>query len=113
MPWPASAHAPTSNTTSDLPPAAPAGHQGSDPRPHELLCPVRVDQALAADPYRAASRRRAAAVEGGPGEGRPPLGMHSVRMLLDRLSQLLVEQRSISGAGGAAGGLPLDRRQSR
>ncbi len=39
----------------DLSAAAPAGHQGSRPGPHELLRAVRLDQALAADPH---ARRR-------------------------------------------------------
>ncbi len=36
-----------------------------------------------------------------------------VRLLLDQLSELLVEQRALSRACGAAGRLPLDRRQPR
>ncbi len=97
----------------DLSLAAPAGHQGFDPRPHELLCSIRVDQALAADPHAAAARWRAPAVEGGSGKGRSAVGMHSVCLLFHRLPQLLVEQRSVSRARRAAGGLPLDRRQPR
>jgi len=76
----------------------------------ELLCAVRVHQAMAADPHAAAARCRAPAVQGGSGKGRSALGVHPVRLLLHRLSQLLVEQRAVPGARGAAGGLPLDRR---
>ena len=72
-----------------------------------------VDQAVAADADAAAAGRRAAAVEGGPGEGRPAVRLHPVRLLLDQLPELLVEQRPLPRAGRAAGGLPLDRRQPR
>ncbi len=79
----------------------------------QFLCPVRLDQALAADPHAAAAGPRAAAVQGRSGKDRSALGLHPVRLLLDQLPQLLVEQRSLPGARGAAGGLPLDRRQPR
>ena len=61
----------------------------------------------------AAAGPRATAIQGGSGKGRSALGVHSVRLLLDQLPELLVEQRSLPRAGGAAGGLPLDRRQPR
>ena len=81
--------------------------------PDQLLCPVRRGQALAADPHAAAAGPRAAAVQGGPGEDRPAVGLHPVRLLLDRLSELLVELRALPRARGAAGRLSLDRRQPR
>ena len=56
---------------------------------------------------------RAPAVQRGSGKGRSALGMHPVRLLLHQLPELLVEQRALLGARGAAGGLPLDRRQPR
>ena len=57
--------------------------------------------------------QRAAAVQGGSGPHRSSRGMHSVRLLFDRLPKLLVEQRPLPGAGRPAGRLPLDRRQPR
>ena len=39
--------------------------------------------------------------------------MHPLRLLLDLLPELLVEQRALSGSGSPAAGLPLDRRLSR
>jgi succinate dehydrogenase / fumarate reductase iron-sulfur subunit len=81
----------------DLSAAAPAGDQGFGARPHRLLCPVRLDQALAADPDSGAARRRTAAVQGGPGKGRSAVRLHPVRLLFDELSELLVEQRPLPG----------------
>ena len=63
--------------------------------------------------HAAAPGPRAAAVQGGAGEDRPPGRLHPVRLLLDGLSELLVEQRPLPRAGGAARGLPLDHRQPR
>ena len=77
------------------------------------LRPVRIGQALAADPHAATARRRAPADQGRSGKGRSAFGVHSVRLLFHQLPQLLVEQRSISRTRGAAGGLSLDRRQPR
>ena len=78
--------------------AAHAGHQGSGAGSDQFLRPVRRHEALAADPHAAAAGPRAAAVEGGAGKGRPALGMHPVRLLLDQLSELLVEQRPLPRA---------------
>src|SRR5580692_10476488 len=39
--------------------------------------------------------------------------LHPVRLLLDRLPELLVEQRPLPGTSGAPGGLPLDHRLAR
>ena len=61
----------------------------------------------------AAAGRRAAAIEGRPGEGRPAVGLHPVRLLLDQLPELLVEQRALPRTGGLARGLSVDRRQPR
>ena len=63
--------------------------------------------------HAAAPGQRAAAVQGGAGEDRPPGRLHPVRLLLDRLSELLVEQRALPRTRGAARGLPLDHRQPR
>ena len=42
-----------------------------------------------------------------------PVGLHPLRLLLDELPELLVEQRPLSGPGGPAGRLPLAGGQSR
>ena len=57
--------------------------------------------------------RERLAIEGRAGEDRSSRRVHSVRLLLDRVSELLVEQRSVSGASGALGRVSLDHRQSR
>ena len=82
----------------DLSAAAHAGHQGSGAGPHGLLCAVRLGEAVAADAHAGAAGPRAAAVEGGPGKDRSARGLHPVRLLLDVLPELLVEQRSLPRA---------------
>ena len=57
--------------------------------------------------------RERPAVEGRPGKDRSSLGLHPVRLLFHGLSQLLVEQRPLSRARGAARGLSLDHRFAR
>ena len=49
----------------------------------------------------------------GPRQARRTLRVHPVRLLLDRLSQLLVEQRALPRPGRPAAGIPLDRGQPR
>ena len=97
----------------DLSAAAHAGGEGPGARPHQFLCAVRGGEALAADAHAGAAGSRAPAVEGRPGKDRPALGLHPVRLLLDVLPELLVEQRPLPRARGAAGGLSLDHRFSR
>ena len=46
-------------------------------------------------------------------EARRALRVHPVRLLLDLVPELLVEQRPLSRPGGAAAGLSLDQRQPR
>ena len=82
----------------DLPAAAPAGDQGPGGRPDQLLRAVCLDQALAADPDAGAAGPRAAAVQGRPGKGRPALGVHPVRLLLD------LAARAIGGTATAISG---------
>jgi len=53
--------------------------------------PIRLHQALAADPHAGAAGCGAAAVEGGSGKGGSSLGLHPVRLLFDQLPELLVE----------------------
>ena len=97
----------------DLSAAAHAGGEGSRAGPHQFLRAVRRGEALAADAHAGAAGSRAPAVEGRPGKDRPALGLHPVRLLFDLLPELLVEQRSIPRARGAAGGLSLDHRLAR
>ena len=53
---------------------------------------VRCSETVVADPHTGAAGWRAAAIETGPGEDRPTCRLHPVRVLLDCLSKLLVEQ---------------------
>ena len=55
---------------------------------------------------------RAPAVEGRPGKDRPPVGLHPVRLLLDELPVVLVEQRPFPRPCGAARCVPLDHRHA-
>ena len=55
----------------------------------------------------------AAAIARGPGQAGRPLRVHPVRLLLDLLPELLVEQRQVPGPGHPAPGLSLARRQPR
>ena len=96
-----------------LPAAAHAGGEGLGARPHQLLRAVRGCEALAADAHAASAGWRAPAEQGRPGEGGQALRLHSLRLLLHQLPQLLVEQRPLSRARGAARGLPLDCRFAR
>src|SRR4051812_11565333 len=74
----------------DLSAAAPAGGERPRTRSHQFLRAIRLDPALPAD-------REPAAAEGveaeprGPREARRALRMHSVRLLLDLVPELLVE----------------------
>ncbi len=86
-------------------------HQGPHPGLDQFLRTVRRHEALAADANAAAAGPRAAAIERGAGKGRSPLRMHTVRVLLDQLPELLVEQRSVPRSGGAPGVIPMDRGQ--
>ena len=73
----------------------------------DLLRAVRINQALATDAHAAAPGPRAPAVQGRPGAHRRAVRVHPVRLLLDELPELLVEQRPLSRAGCTARGLPL------
>ena len=79
----------------------------------EFYAQYAVDSALAANAHSPAPGRRTAAVEGGSGESGSAVRLHSVRLLLDQLSELLVEQRPVLGSGRPAGRLPVDRGQPR
>ncbi len=60
-----------------------------------------------------AAREGMAADAGRPGEARRPLRVHSLRLLLDLLPELLVERRQVPRARGPAPGLPLADRLPR
>ncbi len=72
-----------------------------------------LDQALDAGRNPRPARRRTPAKQGRTRQAGRNVGMHSVFLLLDRLSQLLVERRPLPRPGGAAGRLSLDRRLPR
>ena len=59
--------------------APPGSDQGSRARPHGLLCPARLDRAVAQDRIPSAGEGMAA-VAGGAGEARRPLRVHSLRL---------------------------------
>ena len=78
--------------------AAHAGGEGPGARPHAVLRAVRGGEAVADHALASAHRSRAPAVQGRPGEDRPAVGVHPVRLLLDRLPELLVEFATASSA---------------
>ena len=78
-----------------------------------FLCPIRLDQTVDRNPNPAACRFRAPAKQGRPGKTGWLIRLHPVRLLLDQLPQLLVEQRALPGPCGAAASLPLAGRQPR
>ena len=96
----------------DLPAAAPLGGEGPGARPHQLLRPARLDRAVAAD-HLADAAKGVEAEPRGPPEARRPLRVHPVRLLLDRVPELLVEQRALPRSGRAAAGRPLAAGQPR
>ena len=61
----------------------------------------------------AAAGARAAAGSGRSRQAGRAVGMHPVRLLLDQLPKLLVEQRPLPRAGGAPAGLSLARQLAR
>ena len=61
----------------------------------------------------AAAREGAPAVARGARRAERPVRVHPVRVLLDRVPELLVEPRQVRRPGRAAAGLPLHRRQPR
>ena len=81
----------------DLSAAAHAGRQGPRARSHDVLRAVRGRETVARVAHAAAARSRAAAVEGRPGEDQHAVGVHSLRVLLDVVPELLVERRSLLG----------------
>src|SRR5262249_39829174 len=92
--------------------ASYAGAEGSRPRPHRIVRAVRIDRAVARErPVAAGSR--APLVTAGARAARWPLGVHPVLLLLDFVSELLVEPGSLSRPVNSIAVLPLARRQPR
>src|SRR6185437_11307241 len=91
--------------------AAYAGGEGPRSRPDEFLRAIRLDRALSPNENGRAGEGMEAIARRAR-QARRPLRVHSVRLLLSWLSQLLVEFGPLSGAGGAAASLSLAGRQS-
>ena len=72
-----------------------AGDQGSGAGPLDVLCAAPVDRTVAEDGDAAAGEGMAAEPRR-PGQARRPLRMHPVRLLLDVVSVVLVERRTLS-----------------
>src|SRR5208282_2741586 len=89
--------------------AAHACREGPGAGPDPGLRAVSQRGAVAEGRYRAATGRRADAVARGAREAGRAVGVHSVLLLLDLLPELLVERGPVSGTGGAAAGVSLDR----
>src|SRR6185369_17058445 len=86
--------------------AAPARRQGPGAGPHQLLCPICLDRALAEDRYAYTAKGMAAKPRRSRKAGRA-VRMHPVRLLLDLVPKLLVEQRALPGSGRTAAGHAL------
>src|SRR6185369_17319297 len=93
--------------------AAYGGGQGPRPRPHPCLRAICAYSAVAEVVDARPFGPRAPAVARGPSQARRPLRMHPFLLLLDRLSELLVEFRQIPWPGDPSPGLSVARRQPR
>src|SRR6202011_4822100 len=82
------------------------------PRPQRVVCAVRADRALAAN-RSAAAGSRAPPVTRRARRARRAVGVHPLLLLLDLLSELLVEPGPLSRSVDPAAILPLARRQPR
>ena len=80
--------------------AAYGGGEGPGARPHQFLRPARLDRAVAADRVADAAHGMEAEPRR-PAEARRALRVHSVRLLLDLVPELLVEFRPLSRPGRA------------
>ena len=83
--------------------AAPAGGEGPGARPDQFLRAICLDRALAED-HDADAAEGMEAEPRGSREARRPLRMHPLRLLLDLMPELLVEQRALSRSRRAAAG---------
>src|SRR5262249_45228622 len=93
-------------TDQDQPAAASAGSQGPGAGPDEFLRAVCGDRAVAAHRKSDAAKGMEAEPRG-PAETRRPLRMHPVRLLLDVMPELLVEQRALPWTRGPVAGSAL------
>ena len=89
--------------------AASAGREGPGARPDQFLRAICLDRAVAED-HDADAAEGMAAEPRGPRKARRPLRMHSLRLLLDLVPELLVEQRALSRPRRAAAGDTLGQR---
>src|SRR5690348_3471145 len=94
----------------DLSAAAYAGGEGSRPGHDEFLRAIRLDRTLSADEI-AGAGERVETVAGRARKARRALRVHSLRLLLDLMPELLVEFGALSRTRRAAPVLPLARRQ--
>src|SRR5690606_41149869 len=90
--------------------AAYGSDQGPGPGLQPFLRAVCLDPPVAADRIDHAQRQGAAAEPRTARAARRPLRMYPLRVMLDGLSQLLVECRPLPWPGDPAPGLPLARR---
>ena len=79
----------------------------------QVYAQLQQHRAVAAGRQPGAARWRAAAEPRGARQAGRAVGVHPVLLLLHRVPELLVERRPLSGAGGAAAGVSLDRRFAR
>jgi succinate dehydrogenase / fumarate reductase iron-sulfur subunit len=77
--------------------AAPAGGEGPGAGPDQFLRAIRLDRAVAEDHHADAAEGMEAEPRG-PRKARRPLRVHPVRLLLDLVPELLVEQRPLPRA---------------
>ena len=92
--------------------AASAGGEGPGAGPDEFLRAVRLDRAVAED-HLADAAEGMAAEPRRPAEARRTLRVHPLRLLLDLVPELLVEQRPLPRSRRAAAGKPLGQRFAR
>src|SRR5260370_30024157 len=90
----------------DQPGAASAGGQGPGAGSDQFLCAICLDRTVAENDLADAAEGMEAESRG-PRKARRALRMHSLRVLLDLVPELLVEQRSLPGASRAAAGDPM------
>jgi hypothetical protein len=95
----------------DLPAAAPRGGEGPGARPHQLLRPARLDRAWLQTVHADAAEECRQSHE--DRQSSTVCTVHPVRLRLDRVPELVVEQRAFPRSGRAASGRPLAAGQPR
>ena len=96
----------------DLSAASYLRRQGSSARLDQLLQTVQIDPALL-EAEDASTRKGESAVDCRPQEAGWLVRMHSMRMLLHLVSELLVEQRQVPWTRRLDAGVPMDDRLTR